>query len=91
MCGFAGQKNPSRGVPAAFAMCKGPVLLVTRREEFLITENNSLSEKRPVDFLTRSSGNPDASSLIRFTSLEMPVSKTDQFVFSNSSRIISMY
>ena len=47
-----------------------------------------------LDFKSRvfpTSGYPAASSLTRFSSSEMPVSKTVQLVFSNSSRIISMY
>ncbi len=91
VCGFAGQKNPSSGVPAAFARCKGPVLLVINNEAFRITVNNSASENRPTVFFTLSSGKSAASVFITFSSPETPVNKTVQSVFSSNSRIISLY
>ena len=86
-----GQKKPSSGTLTAFAMCKGPVLLVISKDEFRITGKNSASEKRPTISFTRSCGKSLASSCTKFSSPEAPVNNIVQAVFSSNSRIISRY
>ena len=48
--GFTGQKKPSSGTLTAFALCKGPVLLVISKDEFRIT-GKILRVKNALPFL----------------------------------------
>ena len=93
MCGFAGQKNPSSGVSAAFAICNGPVLLADQQRSVPNLQKKILPVKIALlPFLTLSSVKSAAISCHQiFLSGNTPVNKTVQSVFSSNSRMISLY
>jgi hypothetical protein len=69
--GFTGQKKPSSGTLTAFALCKGPVLLVISKDEFRITGKNSASEKRPTILLHAHVENPWLAHVQNFPLLKL--------------------